>query len=117
MNGAWRACLRISLLTGGLLLYYVSLTVTIPWLGCTWEFHGAYVELAESGDSQKDDAMTNDKKEPIESQAPSTPSSDDERPEIYGIAKGKDGIVLNRRSFIGALAGEAITGGPIDLAD
>ena len=44
--------------------------------------------------------MTDDKKKSMASQVP----SDDEQPEIYGITKGKNGIVLNRRSFLGALA-------------
>jgi WD40 repeat protein len=34
-------------------------------------------------------------------ETPSPASSDSERPEIYGITKGKDGIALNRRSFLG----------------
>lgn len=48
--------------------------------------------------------MTNDKKKPIKPQAPSA----DEQPEIYGITKGKNGIVLNRRSFLGALAATGV---------
>ena len=44
--------------------------------------------------------MTHDKQKPIAPQAP----SDDERPEIYGIKKGENGIVFNRRSFLGAFA-------------
>ncbi|MDR2451970.1 MAG: hypothetical protein LBE85_09465 [Candidatus Accumulibacter sp.] len=47
--------------------------------------------------------MTDDPQKPV-SPALSETSSDDEQPEIYGITQGKDGIVLNRRSFIGALA-------------
>jgi len=60
--------------------------------------------------------MTDDPKKPAASltpsQAPSETSSgispgissEDEQPEIYGVTKGKDGIVLKRRSFLGALA-------------
>ena len=44
--------------------------------------------------------MTDDPKKPIAPQVP----SDDERPEIYGIKKGENGIVFNRRSFLGAFA-------------
>ncbi|MDR2549550.1 MAG: WD40 repeat domain-containing protein [Desulfobulbus sp.] len=43
--------------------------------------------------------MTDDKQHPALDQTP-----DDEQPEIYGIVKGKDGIGLNRRSFLGAIA-------------
>lgn len=60
--------------------------------------------------------MTDDPKKPVASTPPSETSSAassptasptasaDEQPEIYGLTKGKNGIVLKRRSFLGALA-------------
>lgn len=50
--------------------------------------------------------MTDEIKKDVAPQTPSdsTLSSDGERPEIYGVSKGKNGVTLNRRSFLGALA-------------
>jgi hypothetical protein len=48
--------------------------------------------------------MPDDKKKPG---APQTPSAA-EQPEIYGITRGKNGIVLNRRSFLGAVAASGV---------
>lgn len=52
--------------------------------------------------------MTDDTKKnatpPVPAETSPASSSDNEQPEVYSITKGKNGIVLNRRSFIGALA-------------
>ncbi len=55
--------------------------------------------------------MKDDKKKPIVPQVP----SDDEQPEIYGVKKGTNGIVLNRRSFLGVVAASGVLAGCIPL--
>lgn len=61
--------------------------------------------------------MTDDAQKPAPPPIPSEISSADEQPEIYGIAKGKNGVVLNRRSFLGALAAAgALAACPLAIA-
>ena len=52
--------------------------------------------------------MTDNKKKPVASPPSFETSPDDEQPEIYGITKGKNGIALNRRSFLSALAAAGV---------
>ena len=56
--------------------------------------------------------MTDDK---TKEKASQLPVSDDEQPEIYGIVKKKDGIGLNRRSFLGTIVASGVlaTCGPV----
>jgi hypothetical protein len=50
--------------------------------------------------------MTDDPKKPLE--LSEDDGSSDEQPEIYGIKQGAGGIVLNRRSFLGAIAASGV---------
>jgi WD40 repeat protein len=52
----------------------------------------------------EEDTMTDNPQKPLAPQVP----SDDEQPEIYGIKQGAGGIVLNRRSFLGAIAASGV---------